>query len=191
MDLTSRETWTIIHGLVLGTLFLLAFAGGLAGLWSLRSGLITTKGIKERMRRLYVGAWGMAAVAWLTVITGTWIVYPWYRVKLAPVGDDLYAGCAGVIRPSATCSPRDFLKSNVSGQTDNWHQFGMEWKEHVSWAAPILATAAAFLLFYYGPRLIARPWLRMVVIVMFVGAFAAAVVGGAFGAFLNKVAPII
>ena len=191
MDLTSRETWTIIHGLVLGTLFLLAFAGGLAGLWSLRSGLITTKGIKERMRRLYVGAWGMAAVAWLTVITGTWIVYPWYRVKLAPVGDDLYAGCAGVIRPSATCSPRDFLKSNVSGQTDNWHQFGMEWKEHVSWAAPILATAAAFLLFYYGPRLIARPSLRMVVIVMFVGAFAAAVVGGAFGAFLNKVALII
>ncbi len=191
MDLTSRETWTIIHGLVLGTLFLLAFAGGLAGLWSLRSGLITTKGIKERMRRLYVGAWGMAAVAWLTVITGTWIVYPWYRVKLAPVGDDLYAGCAGTILPSTTCSPRDFLKSNVSGQTDNWHQFGMEWKEHVSWAAPILATAAAFLLFYYGPRLIARPWLRMVVIVMFVGAFAAAVVGGAFGAFLNKVAPII
>ncbi|MEE9533912.1 MAG: hypothetical protein V3W06_05800 [Acidimicrobiia bacterium] len=191
MDLTSRETWTIIHGLVLGTLFLLAFAGGLAGLWSLRSGLITTEGIKERMRRLYVGAWGMAAVAWLTVITGTWIVYPWYRVKLAPVGDDLYAGCAGTILPSTTCSPRDFLKSNVSGQTDNWHQFGMEWKEHVSWAAPILATAAAFLLFYYGPRLIARPWLRMVVIVMFVGAFAAAVVGGAFGAFLNKVAPII
>ncbi len=191
MDLTSRETWTIIHGLVLGTLFLLAFAGGLAGLWSLRSGLITTEGIKERMRRLYVGAWGMAAVAWLTVITGTWIVYPWYRVKLAPVGDDLYAGCAGTILPSTTCSPRDFLLSNVSGQTDNWHQFGMEWKEHVSWAAPILATAAAFLLFYYGPRLIARPWLRMVVIVMFVGAFAAAVVGGAFGAFLNKVAPII
>jgi hypothetical protein len=26
---------------------------------------------------------------------------------------------------------------------------------------------------------------------MFVGAFAAAVVGGAFGAFLNKVAPIV
>jgi hypothetical protein len=103
MDMTSRETWTIIHGLILGTLFLLAFAGGLAGLWSLRSGLITTKGIQEGMRRLYVGAWGMAAVAWLTVITGTWIVYPWYRVKLAPVGDDLYAGCAGTIRPSATC----------------------------------------------------------------------------------------
>jgi hypothetical protein len=29
------------------------------------------------------------------------------------------------------------------------------------------------------------------VIVMFVGAFAAAVVGGVFGAFLNKIAPIV
>lgn len=191
MDLTSRETWTIIHGLVLGTLFLLAFGGGLAGLWSLRPGLITTTGIKERMRRLYVGSWVMAGTAWLTVITGTWIVYPWYRVQLSPVGEDTYAGCAGNILPSTTCSPRDFLKSNVSGQTDNWHQFGMEWKEHVSWAAPILATAAAFLIVYYGARLISRPWLRMTVIVMFVGAFAAAVVGGAFGAFLNKVAPIV
>ncbi|MEE9176948.1 MAG: hypothetical protein V3U46_00815 [Acidimicrobiia bacterium] len=191
MELTSRETWTIIHGLALGTFFLLAFGGGLAGLWSLRPGLVTTTGIKERMRRLYVGSSVMAGVAWLTVITGTWVVYPWYRAQLSPVGEDTYAGCAGHILPSTTCSPRDFLKSNVSGQTDNWHQFGMEWKEHVSWAAPILATAAAFLIIYYGPRLISRPWLRMAVIVMFVGAFAAAVVGGAFGAFLNKVAPIV
>ncbi len=56
MELTSRETWTGIHGLVLGTLFLLAFAGGLAGLWSLRPGFMTIAGIKERMGRLYVGA---------------------------------------------------------------------------------------------------------------------------------------
>lgn len=190
MDLNSRELWTVIHGLVLGTAFLLAFGGGLAGLWSLRPGLLTTAGILERMRRLRLGVGVMAITAWLTVISGTWKVYPWYRVKLSPVGDDTYAGCAGAELPGPTCSPRDFLKSNVSGDTENWHIFGMEWKEHVSWAAPFLATAAAFLVFYYGPRLISRPWLRMAVIVMFVGAFAAAVVGGAFGAFLNKVAPI-
>jgi hypothetical protein len=191
MEFSSRETWTVIHGLVLGTLFLLAFAGGLAGLWSLRPGLMTTEGIKERMGRLYVGAWVMTAAAWGAVITGTWIVYPWYRIKLAPVGDNAYAGCADAILPNASCSPRDFLKSNVSGDTEMWHIFGMEWKEHVSWAAPILATAAAFLIVYYGPRLIARPWLRAAVIVMFVAAFAAALVGGAFGAFLNKIAPIV
>ncbi len=143
------------------------------------------------MTRLYTGTSVMAVTAWATVITGTWIVYPWYRVKLAPVGDNVYAGCAGLTSPGPTCSPRDFLKSNVSGQTDNWHQFGMEWKEHISWAAPMLATAAAFLVIYYGPRLISRPWLRMVTIVMLVGAFAAAVVGGGFGAFLNKVAPVV
>jgi len=191
MELSSRETWTIIHGLVFGTLFLLAFGGGLAGLWSLQPGLLTTKGIKERMGRLYVGVWVMAVAAWGAVITGSWIVYPWYRVKLAPVGDSAYAGCADAVVPNAACSPRDFLKSNVSGQTDLWHNLGMEWKEHVSWAAPILATAAAFLIVYYGPRLIARPWLRAAVIVMFVAAFAAALVGGGFGAFLNKIAPVL
>lgn len=191
MELGSRETWTVIHGLILGTLFLLAFAGGLAGLWSLRPGLLTAAGIRERMTRLYIGAWAMALVAWATVISGTWIVYPWYRVKLAPVGDDLYAGCAGATIPTDTCSPRDFLKSDVSGDTQWWHSFGMEWKEHISWAAPILATAAAFLIYYYGARLIGRPWLRAAVIVMFVAAFAAAAIGGVFGAFLNKIAPIV
>lgn len=191
MELSYREGMTVIHGLVLGTAFLLAFAGGLAGLWSLRPGFLTPAGIRERMRRLYVGSWAMAAVAWLTVITGTWIVYPWYRVQLSAVGEDEFAGCAGAVVPTATCSPRDFLKSDVSGNTSVWHSFGMEWKEHIGWAAPILATAAAFLIVYYGPRLIARPWLRAATIVMFVAAFGAAVVGGAFGAFLNKIAPIV
>ena len=191
MELSSRETWTVIHGLVLGTLFLLAFAGGLAGLWSLRPGLVTATGIKERMTRLYYGTWVMAVVAWATVVTGTWIVYPWYRAGLATVGDDVFAGCAGAVLPTDTCSPRDFLLSNVSGNTEAWHSFGMEWKEHVAWAAPFLATAVAFLVTYYGARLITRPWLRAAVIVMLVGAFAAAAIGGAFGAFINQVAPII
>lgn len=191
MELSSRETWTVIHGLVLGTVFLLSFGGGLAGLWSLRPGYLTPAGIKERMRRLYVGMWVMGAAAAATVVTGTWIVYPWYRAKLAAVGDSAYAGCAGAVVPGATCSSRDFLLSNVSGHTESWHEFGMEWKEHISWAAPILAITAAFLVTYYGPRLISRRWLRMAVMVMFVAAFAAAVVGGAFGAFLNKVAPIV
>jgi hypothetical protein len=75
MELTSRETWTLIHGLILGSLFLLAFAGGLAGLYSFRSELVTPEGIKERLLRLQIGVTGMAVLAWATVITGTWIVY--------------------------------------------------------------------------------------------------------------------
>lgn len=189
-DVTDREFWTVVHGLVLGTIFLLLFAGGIAGLWSFRPGFLTAPAIRERMTRLTVGLWLMAATAWATVITGTWIVYPWYREALAVRGNDDYAGCAGATLPNATCSPRDFLKSEVSGDTATWHDFGMEWKEHIAWAAPFLATAVAFIVAYYGPRLITRPWLRAAVIVMLVGAFAAAAIGGVFGAFLNKIAPI-
>jgi hypothetical protein len=187
MELSSRETWTVIHGLILGTLYLLAFGGALAGMWSLRPGLITSAGIRERMRRLYIGFGVMAVVAWLTVITGTWIVYPWYR---EPLADPEGTSCAGLDLPSDNCSPRDFLLSNASGETEEWHHFGMEWKEHVAWAAPFLATSALLLVLYYGPRLTARPWLRTTVIVMLVASFAAAAVAGAFGAFINKVAPI-
>jgi hypothetical protein len=190
-DLSDRQFWTVVHGLVLGTVFLLLFGGGLAGLWSLRPGFLTTAGVQERTRRLRIGMWAMAATAWGTVITGTWIVYPWYREELAVQGDNDYAGCAGAALPTGTCSPRDFLKSNVSGDTESWHNFGMEFKEHIAWAAPFLATAVAFIVAYYGARLIKRPWLRAATIVMFVGAFAAAAIGGFFGAFLNKIAPIV
>src|SRR6266571_5020810 len=75
MSLTDREFWTVIHGMVLGTLFLLSFAGGLAGLYSLRSEWVTAAGMQERVRRLDIGTVLMAIVAWLTVITGTYIIY--------------------------------------------------------------------------------------------------------------------
>lgn len=185
MELNSREMWTVIHGMVLGVIFLLAFSGALAEMWSLRPGITTAAGIKDRMKRLYVGFGAMAAATWLTVITGTYIVYPWYRAKLA---GPQFVTCAGLELPSTKCSPRDFILSNVSGSTEGWHSFGMEWKEHVAWLAPLLATSAFLLVLYYGPRLVARPWLRNAVIVMVVAAFLAAVVAGAF---INKVAPIV
>ena len=188
MSFTDREWWGLIHGMGLGALFLLSFAGGLAGLYSLRPELITPAGVVERMRRLKIGVVTMAVVAWLTVITGTWIVYPWYRESIA--GDDL-AGCAGLSIPDAdTCSPRDFLISDVSGDTENWHKFGMEWKEHIAWISPILATVAAFVVVYYGTNLIRHERVRRTAIALFVGAFAFAAVAGAFGAFITKVAPV-
>jgi hypothetical protein len=187
MHLSYRETMTVIHGMVLGSAFLLAFGGGLAGLYSLRPALVTAQGIRERTRRLIVGTWGMAIVAWATVITGTWTVYPWYRAKLS--GAD-FAGCRAAQLPVGQCSPRDFLLSNVSGKTADWHTFGMEWKEHVAWIAPLLATAVAFAVTYYGPRLVRHQGVRRALMAMFVAAFAVAGIAGLFGAFLNKVAPI-
>ena len=70
--------------MMLGALFLLAYAGGLAELINLGSQWATETGVANRVRRLIAGTWVMAIVAWLTVITGTYIVYPWYRAKLPP-----------------------------------------------------------------------------------------------------------
>src|SRR5215212_2290887 len=88
MSLSERDLWTVIHGMGLGAVFLLAFAGGLAELWDLRAETETGLGLRRRLRRLVGGTWTMAVVAWLTVITGTFIVYPWYRAK-PPAGVSL------------------------------------------------------------------------------------------------------
>ncbi len=162
MTLTGREMWMVVHGMVLGATFLLAYAGGLAGLWSLRPEWVTVAGLQERSRRLSAGTWIMAIVAWLTVITGTYIVYPWYRAwyelgNPSPIG---------------------------------WHTFGMEWKQHVAWLAPMLATPVAYVVLRYGPALAYEEQIRRALIVLFSIAFFAAAVAGLFGAFLTKVFPI-
>jgi hypothetical protein len=169
MSFTDREWWALIHGMVLGALFLLAFAGGLAGLYSLKPALLTSAGITERIRRLKIGVSAMAVVAWGTVITGTWVVYPWYR-------------------DPAETSPRSQLLANPD--TKDWHEFGMEWKEHIAWISPILATAVAFIVLYYGAGLARNDRVRRGVMLLFVLAFLCAAVAGAFGAFITKVAPV-
>ena len=174
---TVKEFYTVIHGLVLGTLFLLAFGGGLAGLWSLNERYLTPEGIEERTPRMLWGTTIMAVVAWLTVITGTFIAYPWYRAKPPEGTTDLAE------------YPRYYLLSN--DVTAFWHKFGMEWKEHVAWIAPFLATAVAFAVIYYGPRLIRHQDIRWALFILFILAFAAAGVAGPFGAFITKAAPIL
>jgi hypothetical protein len=176
--------------MVLGSLFLLAFSGGLAGVYSYRPQWMTSEGIRERLTRLRYGIGLMALVAWLTVITGTWIVYPWYRENLSEVGDDRYAGCAGLQVPNEDCSPRDFLLSEANGDTESWHTFWFEWKEHIAWIAPMLATAAAFLVFYYGRSLAQNAFLRRLVLWLFVGAFVTAAIAGLIGALVTKTAPV-
>ncbi len=177
MSLSFREFWAVAHGMTLGALFLLAFAGGLAGLYSYRAGLLTVDGIRERLPRIKWGTGLMAVVAWLTVISGTYIVYPWYRAK-APEGTaDLAA------------FPRSFLKANAS--IAGWHNFGMEWKEHVAWFAPILATAVAYLIWKYGPQLAENDRLRKMAMILFVIAFATAAIAGLFGALITKAAPVM
>ena len=169
MSISPREGWTVLHGMLFGAAFLLAFAGGLAGLYSLRPEWVTVEGIKERMLRLKVGLWAMAVIAWATVITGSFVIYPWYRANDAT-------------------SARSILLANPD--TAAWHNFGMEWKEHVGWLAPIAATVVAFAVTYYGPALANKVGERRALMVFFVAAFTTAAIAGVFGALINKVAPI-
>jgi hypothetical protein len=169
MHLTGREWWAIVHGMALGALFLLAFAGGLAEFYGLRSLELTAEGVARRTRRLRIGTWLMAVVAWLTVMTGSYIVYPWYR------------------DPSPT-SPKSVLLSSPS--TADWHEFGMEWKEHIAWIAPMVATAVAFAVTYYGTSLIRHQGVRKGLMIFFTLAFVVAGVAGALGAFITKAAPV-
>jgi len=170
MKLTDREFWTLVHGMILGAVFLLGFAGGLEGLYSLRPQLLSAAGIRDRTRRLRIGVVTMAVAAWGTVLTGTWIVYPWYR-EATPE------------------SPRSVLLANPD--TEEWHHFGMEWKEHVAWMSPILATVVAFIVLYYGTSLVRHERVRRTALLLFVIAFLFAAVAGLFGALITKAAPVV
>jgi hypothetical protein len=118
----------------------------------------------------------MAALAWLAVITGSYIVYPWYRAKPPAGTTDL------------TAYPRYFLLS--SPQTSAWHNIGMEWKEYIAWIAPIAITMAAVVVLQYGRRLKDHPALRNTVLCFVWVSLLAAGVAGFFGAMLNKNAPV-
>ena len=121
------------------------------------------------MRRLKIGVVAMAAAAWLTVLTGSYIVYPWYREETAT-------------------SAKSLLLANP--KTEDWHKFAMEWKEHVAWISPMLATAVAFIVVYYGVNLIRHDRVRKTAMLLLVMAFVIAGIAGALGAFITKVAPV-
>lgn len=162
LAITQRELWNLIH-LSMGALFLHSFFEGIRGLLS-----------SERARHLTYGAVAMAAVAWITVISGTWFVYPGYRAK-PPAGADLLN------------YPQRYLLAD--SQLASWHTFGMEWKEHAGWIPPIVATAVAFIVLRYRDRLWIDDRLRKSLLGLFVAAFMLAIVSGTLGAFISKVAP--
>lgn len=165
MELTAKELGTVIHGMILGAIYLLAFTGGLANLWSLKPALLTGTGFKNHVRRLRIGIWLMAIISWLTVITGTYMIYPWYHE-----------------------GPRDFLLNNT--QLAGWETFGMEWKIHVGWLSPILMTCVGYIVTYYQNELVQRPALRNILLTLFLLSFIAAAISAIFGAFITKIAPI-
>jgi hypothetical protein len=173
MEITVRDLVTVLHGMGFGALFMLAFSGALAELYRL-SGPAAAGGRGQTLLGVYLIA--MVILAWLTVFSGAYIVYPWYRA-VPPQGlTDL------------SDYPRRLLLS--SGKTSEWHNVGMEWKEHVSWLAPIAMTMVAYVTLKYRRAIMQPRHMRSAVLGFAVAAFIATGVAGAFGAFLNKYAPV-
>ncbi len=129
MEMTSRSLWTLIHGMGFGALYLLACSGALVELYrrycTHNPELPTER--DEKFLRVYLVC--MAALAWLAVLTGAYIIYPWYRAVPPPGTTNLAAFPQRLLMASPT--------------TSGWHSIGMEWKEHVAWIAPISITMAA------------------------------------------------
>jgi hypothetical protein len=166
-----------------GALYLLAFSGGLAGIYSLRPQFVTAEGVRDRIFQLRWGTVVMAVLVWLTVIVGTYVVYPWYR-SAPPEGVD-----RAVQSEELREFPRYWLLANE--ETAQTHEFGMEWKEHVAWISPLLATVVAYAVIRYGKELVNNPRARFFIIVMFFLSFAVAGVAGALGALITKAAPLL
>jgi hypothetical protein len=161
MLLTTGEAIASLHGFILGAFFLLAYSGGLASLYALRIEWEKPTGVAMLIRQLEIGTVLMAVSIWLTVITGTYLVYPLYTAEYQQV-------------LSITA----------------WNTFAMAWKMHLGWIAPMLATAVAYVVVRYRSQLAGEARIRQTLEVLFTVAFAVAGVAGVLGAFVTKVFPV-
>lgn len=176
MEITWRDLLTVLHGMGFGALFMLAFSAAIGAFYRMSSpGLSSVPDPRgSALLRFYLAV--MVALAWLTVLSGTYVIYPWYRTS-PPAGTVELLACPKIILMS-------------SPTTSGWHTLGMEWKEHVAWIAPIAMTMVAYLYAKYGPGLGKHRDLRRAALIFVLAAFLATAVAGVFGAFLNKYAPV-
>jgi uncharacterized membrane protein len=174
MEITTRDFFTVLHGMGFGALFMLAFSGAIVELYRISVAPTQMSAKGQQLLGLYLVA--MVFLAWLTVLTGTYQIYPWYRA-VPPTG---------VVELSEY--PRRLLLS--SGKTSQWHNIGMEWKEHAGWLAPIAITMAAYVTMKYRQAIVQHRNMRIAVLAFTVAAFVATGIAGSFGAFLNKYAPV-
>jgi hypothetical protein len=174
--MTLREFWMIVHGMGFGSVFLLAFTVTLVGLYSLRNDLVTVEGIRFWSGKIKVGLWVMAVIAWGTVITGTYIIFPWYRA----------------VPPAGTLDLSDFPRYFLLAEPTlvQWQNIGMEWKEIVGWVTPIAATVVAYVFQVYGTTLMSNRKVRSALLEFFAVAFLTAGIAGVFGAFITKIVPL-
>ena len=176
MEITLRSFWTMVHGMGFGALYLLACSGALVELYRFTTSSVPLGESVREERFLKVYLIAMVVLAWVAVLTGAYVVYPWYRAALPPGTTDL------------ALYPQRLLMSSPA--TREWHSVGMEWKEHIAWFAPISITMVAFVFCKYGRDLRNHKQLRAGVLAFVFASFASAGVAGFFGAMIDKYAPV-
>jgi hypothetical protein len=175
MQMSFREIVTCLHGVGFGGLLLLAFSGAFVHLYraSAEGASPITVG-EKKLGRVYLIS--MAVLGWVTVLSGAYWVYPWYRAHPPEGVTDL-----------SEYAQRSLIASPT---TKGWHSIGMEWKEHVAWFAPIALTMVAYVFIKYGSEFSWHRQIRKAAFSFTLAAFVAAVIAGTFGALINKKAPI-
>jgi len=176
MLFTDRSIWTMLHGIFLGGAALMALSAVLFSLYSTRQANGSDVAAPSQASMLAWLTVFIAMMLWLTVLVGTYIIFPPYRATPPPGLTDL----------------GQYPQSLIQARPDTaWlHAFAMESKEHAPWIASMLATAVAFVGVRYRSRLLNDAQLRSMATTLLAICFALVAFVALMGIFVNKVAPL-
>lgn len=175
MLFSERSIWTMVHGIGFGGGALLGLAAALFYLYAARPAPLSGE-LETGSRAFATVTIFTAVMLWLTVIVGTYVVFPPYRATPPPGTTDLSE------------FPRALVLANPS--TAWLHGFAMETKEHLPWIASMLTTAVAFIAVRYRRTALASPSMRPMVFALLALSFAVVTIVSLLGVFVNKVAPL-
>ena len=175
MLFSERSIWTMVHGIGLGGAVLLGLAAALFYLYAARP-VTDPSGSEAGSRALPMVTVFSAVMLWLTVILGTYVIFPLYRATPPAGTTDL------------SQFPRALVLANPG--TAWLHAFAMEIKEHMPWIASMLTTAVAFIAVRYPAAVFRDRPLRTMVLTMLAIAFVLVAGVSLLGVFVNKVAPL-
>lgn len=173
---SGRSILTMVHGLILSGGAMLALAAALFYLYSRRPGNTNgTAGDTEGNTFAMLNGFVVLSL-WLSVLVGTYVIFPLYRAAPPEGALDLVA------------YPRALILADANSA---WlHRIGMEIKEHVPWIAAMLATAVAFVAARYKSRIFTDAGIRAVSLMFLTLSLALVSVVALFGTLINKFAPL-
>ena len=85
MEITVRSFWTMLHGMGFGALYLLACSGALVELYRFTTSSTPLGAAPGEAQFLKIYLIVMVILAWAAVLSGAYVIYPWYRA-VAPLG---------------------------------------------------------------------------------------------------------